>query len=123
MKLHASTIALVLLLVTTSALAQRGGGPQGAREVKVTAIAGIVAEGATWKVAWQGTDNADGIVGTADGGLLFAQEQPRRISKLDSMDRVSVALPETHGVGSIAVDSMGRILGVERTCTDPGGRP
>jgi gluconolactonase len=123
MKLHASTIALVLLLVTTSALAQRGGGPQGAREVKVTAIAGIVAEGATWKVAWQGTDNADGIVGTADGGLLFAQEQPRRISKLDSMDRVSVALAETHGVGSIAVDSMGRILGVERTCTDPGGRP
>jgi len=123
MNLHASTIALVLLFVTTSALAQRGGGPQGAREVKVTAIAGIVAEGATWKVAWQGTDNADGIVGTADGGLLFAQEQPRRIRKLDSMDRVSVALAETHGVGSIAVDSKGRILGVERTCTDPGGRP
>ena len=76
-----------------------------------------------WTVAWQGTDNADGIVGTADGGLLFAQEQPRRISKLDAMDRVTVALSETHGVGSIAIDSKGRILGVERTCTDPGGRP
>jgi gluconolactonase len=74
-------------------------------------------------VAWQGTDNADGIVGTADGGLLFAQEQPRRISKLDAMDRVTVAVAETHGVGSIAVDSKGRILAVERTCTDPGGRP
>ena len=35
----------------------------------------------------------------------LAQEQPRRISKLDSMDRVSVALAETHGVGSIAIDS------------------
>jgi gluconolactonase len=123
MKLHVSTMALVLLSVATSAVAQRGGGPQGAREVKVTAIAGIVAEGAMWRVAWQGTDNADGIVGTADGGLLFAQEQPRRISKLDAMDRVTVALSETHGVGSIAIDSKGRILGVERTCTDPGGRP
>lgn len=122
MKLHASTIAVVLLAVATT-LAQRGGGPQGVREVKVTAIAGIVAEGAMWTVAWQGTDNADGIVGTADGGLLFAQEQPRRISKLDAMDRVTVALSETHGVGSIAIDSKGRILGVERTCTDPGGRP
>jgi gluconolactonase len=123
MKLHASTIALVLLSLPTCALAQRGGGPEGERAVKVTAIAGVVAEGATWKVAWQGTDNADGIVGTADGGLLFAQEQPRRISKLDVMDRVTVALSETHGVGSIAIDSKGRILGVERTCTDPGGRP
>jgi len=142
MKLHASTIGATLSLVIalpvafgfgrdvvvsgfsrTVAPAQRGGATQGAREVHVTAIAGVVAEGVTWRVAWQGTDNADGIVGTADGGLLFAQEQPRRISKLDAMDRVSVVLSETHGVGSIAIDSKGRILGVERTCTDPGGRP
>jgi gluconolactonase len=123
MKLHVSTIALALLSVAASVVAQRGGGPQGEREVKVTAIAGVVAEGAMWSVAWKGTDNADGIVGTADGGLLFAQEQPKRISKVDAMDRVSVVLSETHGVGSIGIDSKGRIIGVERTCTDPGGRP
>ena len=140
MKLHASTIAAVFSLLTglhgvshssrtvvpgfdwIVAAAQRGA-TQGLREARVAAIAGVVADGATWRVAWQGTDNADGIVGTSDGGLLFAQEQPRRISKLDAMDRVSVVLSETHGVGSIAIDSKGRILGVERTCTDPGGRP
>jgi gluconolactonase len=55
--------------------------------------------------------------------LLFAQEQPRRISKLDAMDRVSVSLADTHGVGSIGIDSKGRIVAVERTCTDPGGHP
>jgi gluconolactonase len=55
--------------------------------------------------------------------VLFAQEQPRRISKLDAMDRVSVVLGDTRGVGSIGIDSKGRIVGVERTCTDPGGRP
>ncbi len=124
MKLHAPTIAAALfLLVTSAAGAQRGGSTPGPREVHVTAIAGIVAAGSTWTVAWQGSDNADGLVGATDGGLLFAQEQPRRISRLDAMDRVSVVLENTRGVGSIGIDSKGRIVGVERTCTDPGGRP
>ena len=124
MKVRASTIAVLFpCLLITALAAQRGGAGQGAREVTVTAIPGVVAAGVMWRVAWQGTDNADGLVGTADGGLLFAQEQPRRISKLDGMDRVSVALSNTHGVGSIGIDSNGRIIAVERTCTDPGGRP
>lgn len=124
MKVRASTIAALLIaLLTTALAAQRSGAGQGARDVTITAIPDVVAAGATWTVAWQGSDNADGLVGTADGGLLFAQEQPRRISKLDSMDRVSVFLSDTHGVGSIGIDSKGRIVAVERTCTDPGGRP
>jgi gluconolactonase len=133
MKLHVSTLIAASLILgalpemfglgrSLSAF-QRGGTAQGPREVAVTAITDVVAEGALWQVAWQGTDNADGIVGTADGGLLFAQEQPRRISKLDAMDRMSVVLSQTHGVGSLAIDSRERILGVERTCTDPGGSP
>jgi gluconolactonase len=124
MKVHVPTMTVLLIPLLTAALvAQRGGTGQSAREVTVTAIPGVVAAGATWRVAWQGTDNADGLVGTADGGVLFAQEQPRRISKLDAMDRVSVVLGDTRGVGSIGIDSKGRIVGVERTCTDPGGRP
>ena len=86
----------------------------------VTEIPGVVAAGVTWTLAWQGTDNADGLVGTADGGLLFAQEQPNRVSKLDENDRRSVFLTDTHGAGAVAIDSNGRILAVERTCTDPG---
>jgi gluconolactonase len=124
MKVHVSTIAAVLLsLLATILAAQRGGAAQGARAVTVTAIPDVVAAGATWSIAWQGTDNADGLVGTPDGGLLFAQEQPRRISKLDAMDRASVFLSDTHGVGSIGIDSKGRVIAVERTCTDPGGHP
>ena len=104
-------------------LAQRGGQPQGAREVVVSAIPGVVAVNSRWMLAWQGTDNADGIVGTDDGGLLFAQEQPNRISKLDVNDKVSVALEDTRGTGAIAIDARGRVLAVQRTCTDPGGQP
>jgi gluconolactonase len=103
------------------AIAQRGGGAAGQlREVTVTGIPGVIGAGAVWKLVWQGTDNADGIVGTKDGGLLFAQEQPSRISKLDGQNKVSSYIEDTHGTGALTVDSKGRIFGVERTCTDPG---
>jgi gluconolactonase len=103
--------------------AQRGSEPQGARDVRISAIAGVVTADSHWILAWQGMDNADGIVGTSDGGLLFAQEQPNRISKLDARDKVSVFIENTHGTGALAIDSTGRVLAVERTCTDPGRQP
>ncbi len=116
-------IGALLISVAIPLTAQRGGQPQGAREVTVSAIPGLVSAGSRWMLAWQGTDNADGIIGTDDGGLLFAQEQPNRISKLDANDKVSVALEDTHGTGAIAIDARGRVLAVQRTCTDPGGQP
>jgi gluconolactonase len=118
-----SASVCVLLCLSGSALAQRGGAAGALREVAVTGIPGVVAAGALWKLVWQGTDNADGIVGSKDGGLLFAQEQPSRIGKLDKNDKVSVYLEDTHGTGALTVDSKGRILAVERTCTDPGKDP
>jgi gluconolactonase len=116
-------VGTVLVSLAAPLTAQRGGQPQGPREVTVSAIPGLVSAGSRWMPAWQGTDNADGIVGTDDGGLLFAQEQPNRISKLDANDKVSVALKDTHGTGAIAIDARGRVLAVQRTCTDPGRQP
>ena len=116
----ALTMAVSLNLDTS---AQRGGQPPTARDVTVSPVAGVVAGNSRWILAWQGTDNADGIVGSEDGGLLFAQEQPNRISKLDTNDRVSVVLEDTHGTGAIAIDVKGRVLAVQRTCTDPGRQP
>lgn len=90
------------------------------RAVTVGAIPGVIAAGAEWRVAWQGAENADGIVAAPDGGLLFAQEQPSRIGKLDLDDRYSIFLTGTNGAGSLSIDAEGRILAVQRTCTDPG---
>jgi len=97
--------------------------PAAAKEVTITEIPGVIAAGSKWTLVWGGPDNADGLVGTPDGGILFAQEQPSRIIKIDKNDKASVFLENTHGTGSVAIDSKGRILGVERTCTDPGGHP
>jgi gluconolactonase len=115
----------LFLLGAVIGIAQRGGGGAAGqlREVTVTEIPGVVRVGEIWKLVWQGTDNADGIIGTKDGGLLFAQEQPNRISKLDVQNKVSNYLEDTHGTGALTVDSRGRVFGVERTCTDPGKQP
>lgn len=96
--------------------------PSAERIVTVAGIPGVVAAGAEWVLAWEGTDNADGLVGTAEGGVLFAKEQPRTIGQLDPDDNFSVFMTNTRGVGSLAMDTAGRIFGVERSCTDPGRR-
>jgi gluconolactonase len=119
----ASVLVLIALVTVPFSAQQRGRGPDGVRDVSVLAISGVVASDAAWTIAWQGPDNADGLVGTDEGGLLFAQEQPNRISRLDTGNRASVFLSDTHGTGALSIDSRGRLIGVERTCTDPGRSP
>jgi gluconolactonase len=97
--------------------------PTPAKEVTVAGIPGVIAAGAKWKLVWQGPDNADGIIGTKDGGLLFAQEQPSTVGMLDPNDKFSIFVRDTHGTGALAYDNKGRLIGAERTCSDPGGRP
>jgi gluconolactonase len=111
--MNPKTALMILMCLCGAALGQQ-------RDVNVTEIPGVIAAGAKWQLAWQGTDNADGIVGTPDGGLLFAQEQPNDIRKLDKGDKSSIYVKDTHGAGAVAIDAQGRILAVQRTCTDPG---
>ena len=120
MRLRAIVAIASCLFVPAFALGQGPAREPLPRAVTVSAIPGVVAAGSKWQLAWQGFDNADGIVGTSDGGLLFAQEQPNRIRKLDKDGKDSVYLENTHGAGALAIDAEGRILAVERTCTDPG---
>lgn len=94
--------------------------PAPAKEVTVTAIPGVIEAGAKWTLVWQGNETADGIVGFNDG-LLFAQEQTNRINRLDKNGKFSTYLTNAHGPGAIAIGPKGRIVAVERTCTDPGG--
>ena len=120
-----STTAFVLVpaLVLGSLAAQPRQFPQPApyKEVTITAIPGVIAAGARWTMVWQGNETADGILGTKDGGLLFAQEQTNHINKLDKNGKFSVFLSSPHGPGAVAMNPKGQILTVERTCTDPGG--
>jgi gluconolactonase len=86
----------------------------GERAAAAPAIEGVAAAGATWQRAWSGFDNADGIVGTPDGGLIFAQEQPSRVRKLDLRGADTVYVEHTQGGGSLTIDGRGRLIAVQR---------
>ena len=62
---------------------------------------GVVAAGGTWELIWADFETADGIVGTPDGGVLFAQEQTDTIRKIDATGRESVYLADAHGPGAV----------------------
>jgi sugar lactone lactonase YvrE len=89
------------------------------QDVTSTAIPGVIGAGQKWKMAWQGEATADGMVGTDDGGLIFAQEQSNRIIKIDEKDNVTILLARSHGPGALSIGINGAIYAVERSCTDP----
>ena len=113
--------ALVLL---TGALAVAPAGAQtpallaGERAAVVTGIPGVIDAGARWEIVWADFETADGIVGTPDGGVIFAQEQTDTIRKLDAAGKEYVYVTETRGAGAVSLDAQGRLFAVQRTCTD-----
>jgi gluconolactonase len=90
----------------------------GEREAVVPSIPGVIEGGTKWQLIWADFKTADGIVGTPDGGVIFAQEQSDTIRKLDVNDKEYVYLTDTHGAGSVSMDPQGRVYAVQRTCTD-----
>jgi len=92
----------------------------GERETDVAGIPGVIDAGAEWELIWADFETADGIVGTPDGGVLFAQEQTDTIMKLDADNNEFIFMKNTNGAGAVSMDAQGRVYAVQRTCTDPG---
>jgi gluconolactonase len=91
----------------------------GERETQITAIPGVIGADAKWQLIWADFETADGIVGTPDGGVVFAQEQTDTIRKLTPDGVEQTLVPATRGAGSVSLDASGRLFAVERTCTEP----
>ena len=90
----------------------------GERAAVVTAIPGVVAADAKWELIWADFETADGIVGTPDGGVLFAQEQTDTIRKLDAKGKEYVFVKDSFGAGAVSIDAQGRLFAAQRACTD-----
>jgi gluconolactonase len=86
----------------------------GPREYKVAEIPGVIAAGQTWKEVWtvEG-NNADGIIGTSDGGLLIAQNDNSTVVKLKD-GKVSPMYTGLNTSGSVAMNSKGGLFVVNR---------
>jgi len=116
-------LIVAVSLAAASLLAARGTVAQvllpGEREANVVAIPGVVAAGAKWQIVWADFKTADGIGGTPDGGVIFAQEQSDSVKRLDPSNKEWTLIPFSHGIGSVSLDNQGRLFGVEHTCTEP----
>ncbi|MCB2067693.1 MAG: SMP-30/gluconolactonase/LRE family protein [Erythrobacter sp.] len=113
----------ILALALASALAT----PAMARDLlagevdtEIPAIPGVVGEDADWDIAWMGPMAADGMATAPDGRLLFAQEQSNAIWALWPDGQSFVEVPYVLGAGAVSVDGQGRMIAVERACSDPG---
>jgi gluconolactonase len=74
----------------------------------VTEIPGVIAAGQKWKDIWQVSgNNADGIIGTKDGGILIAQNDNSDVVKLDKNGKISVAYSGTNTGGAVSMNSKG----------------
>jgi gluconolactonase len=114
-------LRIVLACVLVPALAHAQGSASllpGERAAVVAAIPGVIAADAKWELIWADFETADGIVGTADGGVLFAQEQTDTIRRLDVNGKEYVFVKDSFGAGSISMDAQGRLFAAQRACTD-----
>jgi gluconolactonase len=85
-------------------------------EYTVTEIPGVIAAGQKWTLVWQTQgNNADGIVGTDDGGLLIAQNDNGTVTKLDKDGKPSVVYSNTNTGGALAMNSRGALFVASRS--------
>jgi len=115
------TVVFACLLVPALADAQQTSQLRllpGERPAAVTAIPGVIAADAKWELIWADFETADGIVGTPDGGVLFAQEQTDTIRRLDVTGKEYVFVKDSFGAGAVSMDAQGRLFAAQRACTD-----
>jgi len=81
------------------------------REYTVTAIPGVIAAGAKWTTVWKTAgNNADGIVGTDDGGVLVAQNDKSQVVKVDKDGKETVVYKDTDTGGALSINIKGQVF-------------
>jgi gluconolactonase len=89
--------------------------PPGPRDYTVTEIPGVIAAGQQWKFVWQQLgNNGDGIIASADGGLLIAQNDSSAVVKLDKSGNPSVVYTDTNTGGALSMNTKGALFILER---------
>lgn len=99
----------------------RGGGGQGrgrgpaepaaAKDVTSSEIPGVIAAGQKWKTVWEAEgNNADGIIGTKDGGILLAQNNNGNVVKIDKNGKASIMYSGLNTSGAVSMNKKGALF-------------
>lgn len=107
-------LVAVGVLISSSALAQRGG-PQAApppASFTATAIPGVVAAGTKIELVKAGLGRTEGPVAMQDGSMLVSG--PNSILKVDASDTVSTFIENSNQTNGMGWDQQGRLISVQR---------
>ena len=85
--------------------------PAGPKDYTVAEIAGVIAAGQKWTDVWHVTgNNADGIIGTKDGGLLIAQNDNSTVVKMDKAGKVTPVYSGLNTSGAVSMTAKGKLF-------------
>ena len=106
-------LVVVGVLVSTSALAQRGGGQEAPPPAffTATAIPGVVAAGTKIELVKGGLQRTEGPVAMKDGSMLVSSTS---ILKVDLSDNVSTFIENSNQTNGMGWDRQGRLISVQR---------
>lgn len=105
-------LVAVGVLISTSALAQRGGRQEGApASFTATSIPGVVAAGTKIELVETGLQRTEGPVAMRDGSMLVSSTG---ILKVDSSDNVSTFIENSNQTNGMGWDLQGRLISVQR---------
>jgi gluconolactonase len=107
-------LVAVGVLISTSALAQRGGRQEAPPPASVTApsIPGVVAAGTKIELVKTGLQRTEGPVAMQDGSMLVSSTNS--ILKVDSSDNVSTFIENSNQTNAMGWDRQGRLISVQR---------
>ncbi len=107
-------LVAVVVLISTSALAQRGGRQEAPPPASFTAtsIPGVVAAGTKIELVEAGLQRTEGPVAMQDGSMLVSG--PNSILKVDASDNVSTFVENSNQTNGMGWDLQGRLISVQR---------
>jgi gluconolactonase len=107
-------LVAVGVLISTSALAQRGGRPDAPPPASftATAIPGVVAAGTTIELVKGGLQRTEGPVAMQDGSMLVSSTNS--ILKVDLSNNVSTFIENSNQTNGMGWDQHGRLISVQR---------
>jgi len=111
---RATCLVAVGALISTSALAQRGGRQEAPPPASftTTAIAGVVAAGTKIELVKADLQRTEGPVAMQDGSMLVSG--PNKILKVDVSGNVSTLVENSYQTNAMGWDGQGRLISVQR---------
>ena len=107
-------LVAVGVLISSSALAQRGGRQDAPPPASFTApeIAGVIAAGTKIELVKAGLGRTEGPVAMKDGSMLVSSTNS--ILKVDASDNVTTFVENSNGTNGMGWDGQGRLISVQR---------